>query len=178
MLNFDPDLSSGSFPTVVPATDDVRVWPLELASAFDPAPGTSDRAIDCSHETAIRYILADCFISVGQGVKDEKTIEQAAIVWLHDRYRAKFLRTMKVFGNTWTQDRLRVKGVSRMLGERAVYYAGEKPSIDLSSVMQAAAAVEKYCRVHAARRFRSTGEGISQQPTRHAGYWCEAGPGA
>jgi hypothetical protein len=109
-------------------------------------------------------------------VRDGIAFDQTAVVWLHDRYRAKFLRTMQLFGNTWLRDRLRVKGVSRMLGERAVYYAGDKPTIDLASIMQASADVEKYCRVHAARRHRAIDPTGATEPVRHAGYWCEPNP--
>lgn len=136
--------------------------------AARPAP------VQGRHEEAVEYILTDCFISVGQGVRGDKTIEHGATMWLHDRYRQKFLRTMGVFGNTWLTDRMRVKGVSRMLGERAVYYAGDRPSIDLASVMQAAADVEKYCHIHAARRARAMGElNDAGEFVRRAGYWCE-----
>lgn len=178
MLNHDTNLSISPFPIATPANDALHVWPWDLASASGDASRVSNVAeTDASFGDAISYILTDCFVSLGQGVKDEKTIDQAAIVWLHNRYRAKFLRTMKIFGNTWLRDRLRVKGVSRMLGERAVSYAGDKPTIDLASIMEASAAVEKYCRLHAARRHRSVvGEpGAGDAPVRHAGYWCEPG---
>lgn len=175
MLNQDPDFSIDPIPTTIPTSDRLHPWPWDLASAAGTMPVASGQPETAeSHHVAVSYILTDCFISLGQGVKDEKTIDQTAVMWLHDRYRTKFLRTMGVCGNTWLRDRLRVKGVSKMLGARAVYYAGDKPTIDLASVMQAAAAVEKYCRLHAARRDRAAGvRRGGDAPVRHAGYWCE-----
>jgi hypothetical protein len=175
MLNHDLHLTIHQIPTATSAIEAIPITSANIpATLRDTARGSELAESDASHHEAISYILTDCFVSLGQGVKDAKTIDQSAIMWLHDRYRAKFLRTMHVFGNTWLQDRLRVKGVSRMLGERAAYYAGDQPSIDLANIKQAAAAVEKYCRLHAARRFRAIGEpGDDSAPVRHAGYWCE-----
>jgi hypothetical protein len=177
MMHNDSTRLNDSFRTAIPVKDGDHIRPHDLASI---STHTSRMLVppetELSREVAIGYILTDCFISLGQGVKDGKTIDQTAVVWLHDRYRAKFLRTMQLFGNTWLRDRLRVKGVSRMLGERAVYYAGDKPTIDLSSVLQASADVEKYCRLHATRRHRSTDPAGGTQPVRHAGYWCEPNP--
>jgi hypothetical protein len=172
MLNHNS--STPQVPSDTTVSNAREVWPVSAPVTHDDPARTPELAEnDASHLEAIDYILTDCFFSLGQGVKGEKTIEQSAIVWLHDRYRTSFLRTMRSFGNTWLRDRVRVKGVSRMLGERAAYYAGDKPTIDLGSVKQAAAAVEKYCRLHAARRFRSIDPRGHAVPVRRAGYWCE-----
>lgn len=125
-------------------------------------------------ERALNYILTDCFFSLGQGVIDGKGIDHAAVVWVHDHYRAQFFRTINTFGNTWLRDRRRVKGVSRMLGERAAYYAVDKPSIDLAAVLLASTDVKRYCTIHAKRRRRRSGDPIEgQQPLRQAGTWCD-----
>jgi hypothetical protein len=177
MMHHDWTQLNHSFPAATPVFIGDHARPHELASISSPTSSVlAHPATDQSREAAIGYILTDCFISLGQGVKDGKTIDQTAVVWLHDRYHAKFLHTMKLFGNTWLRDRLRVKGVSRMLGERAVYYAGDKPTIDLASVMQASKDVEKYCRVHAARRYRAIEPTDGTPAVRHAGYWCEPNP--
>jgi hypothetical protein len=177
MMHHDWTCLNDSFLTATPLIKGEHARPHDLASISSPTSSAlAPVATDQSREAAIGYILTDCFISLGQGVNDGKTIDQTAVVWLHDRYRAKFLRAMQLFGNTWLRDRLRVKGVSRMLGERAVYYAGDKPAVDLASVMQASADVEKYCRVHAARRYRSLDPTDAATPVRHAGYWCEPNP--
>src|SRR5262245_55639976 len=118
MRSYDPSVAIDGLPTPVPSLP-----------STPPRAAYAGPESDASHQEAISYILVDCFISLGQGVTDEKPIDQSAIVWLHDRYRTKFLRTMRTFGNTWLRDRLRVKGVSRMLGERAAYYATDKPTI-------------------------------------------------
>jgi hypothetical protein len=125
-------------------------------------------------DRTLNYILTDCFFSLGQGVADQKNIDHTAIIWIHDYYRAQFFRTIMMFGNTWLRDRHRVKGVSRMLGERAAHYAMHNASIDLTAVLQASADVKRYCTLYAQRRRR-----LSRDPTegrqvpRLAGTWCD-----
>lgn len=130
-----------------------------------PSASEGDLAVEC--------ILADCFFSVGQAVGDRKTAEHTAVIWWHDRYRAKFLRAMHSFGNTWPTDRDRVTAMCRMLGKSAVDYAGEQPAIDLGAAMKAAADVEKFCVRHAERRRRRLGRPVDvDDVTMYAGYWC------
>lgn len=130
-------------------------------------------ARDADLETAIDFILDDCFFSVGQAVGDRKKVEHAAIVWWRERYRVKFLRAMKAFGNTWLTDRSRVTAVCHLLGERAVEHAGGNPTIDLESAAQASRDVEHFCVKHAIRRNRRLGEPIDRdRPEIFAGYWC------
>lgn len=119
---------------------------------------------------AVGYILDDCFFAVGQAVGMHKTVDQSAVIWWRDRYRVKFGRTIATFGNRWLQDRSRVVRTIRMLGERAVHYAGDNPSIDLASAIKASADMEKYCSIHALRASRAGGDQTGR--ARYAGYWC------
>jgi hypothetical protein len=124
-------------------------------------------------EVAVDYILDDCFFSIGQGVGLQKTIEHAALMWWRGHYRVKFLRTMDRFGNTWLSDRARVLSMCRMLGERAVESAGDRPSIDVQTAAKASAAVEQFCVKHALRRQRRLGVPVERNgPEMFAGYWC------
>jgi hypothetical protein len=144
--------------------------PREARELFDAG---STRTADADLLTAVDYMLDDGFLSLGQGVGDRKTVEHAAVIWWRDRYRAKFLRTIRTFGNTWLQDRRRVAAMCRMIGCRAVEYAGDRPQIDLESAMKASADVEKFCVKHAARRHRRLhGGDAAERPEMFAGYWC------
>jgi len=67
--------------------------------------------------------------------------------------------------------------VCGMLGERAVRYAEGAPSISLDAAMKAAADVERYCQLHAARRSGARGNTSSDAATALiAGYWCTWDP--
>ena len=124
-------------------------------------------------EAAVDYILDDCFFSAGQAVGEDKAIEHSALMWWRNRYRAKFLRAMTLFGNTWLVDRPRVIRVCRMLGAQAVKYAENKPAIDIECAEKASQDVERFCVRHAIRRSRRLGQPIdSRRPEMFAGYWC------
>jgi hypothetical protein len=124
-------------------------------------------------EVAVDYILVDCFFAVGQAVGSSKTIEHSALMWWRDRYRAKFVHAMTLFGNRWLSDRSRVLSVCRMLGEHAVQYAEHAPAIDVQSAAKASARVEEFCVKHALRRQRRLGlDGNQDRPELFAGYWC------
>jgi hypothetical protein len=139
--------------------------------AFLPPPAPDSSVGDAALE--VECILADCFFSLGQGVRDGKSVEHSAVIWWRDRYRAKFLGVMHAFGNRWMTDRSRVLAMCRMLGERAVHYAGDAPSIDVGAAMKASADVETFCVRHAQRRQRRLGTPIdAEDPTMYAGYWC------
>lgn len=99
----------------------------------------------------IDYILGDCLLAVGQAVRTEKTIDADAIRWWRERYRAAFLTAMASRGTSWARDRHRVTAVGRYLGERALFHAEGKPSIDITSARKASADVEAGCRMNAIR---------------------------
>jgi hypothetical protein len=128
---------------------------------------------DADLEHMVDYMLDDCFFSIGQSVGDRKKVDQSAVIWWRDRYRAKFLRMLRTFGNTWLQDRARVMVTVRMLGDRAVYHAGASPTIDFDCATKASKDIERYCTLHAIRRHRRTGEG-STGTGMFAGYYCTA----
>jgi len=137
-------------------------------AAGDAAPSTLDEL-----SRAVDYILDDCFFRVGQAVGPDKTIEHAALMWWRDRYRAKFLRTMALYGNRWLVDRPRVLGVCRLLGEHAATLAGDKPSIDVDTASKASVVVERFCTSHAVRKQRRLGQPVEdERPEMFAGYWC------
>jgi hypothetical protein len=124
-------------------------------------------------ERQVEFILDDCFFSVGQAVGIRTTIDYDAVVWWRDHFRPKFLAALNAFGNRWLQDRSTVSAVLMMLGERAVRYSTDKPSIDCEAARKAAADVERYCRLHARRKARALGlDASSEEPARIAGYWC------
>ena len=143
-------------------------------SAESPAPeiGSLDhRAL----EEAVQYVLADCFFAVGQTVGMRMTVDYEAVVWWHDHFREKFLAALHRHGNRWLRDRESVTAVGWMLAERAVRHAGGGGSIDIQAARQAAADVERYCRVRSARAQRR-GDGKEVDHTRQAGYWCISFP--
>ncbi len=130
---------------------------------------------DADLNAAVNYIVDECFFAVGQGVKD-KSVQHSAIIWLRDHFRAKFLETMRISGNSWLADRHRVTAVGRLLGERAVHHAGDSPYIDRASAMKAAADIQKYCMLHAMRRARRLGLSATDDRRLYAGYWCVPPP--
>lgn len=139
-----------------------------IAAAANRATSSSTSA---HIEAAVDYILDDCFFSVGQGVGADTAIEHNALIWWRNRYRAKFLRAMTSFGNTWLADRHRVIAVCRILGEQAVKHAELKPAIDLESAARASNDIERFCTQHAIRRSRRLGL-PTDRPDLFAGYWC------
>jgi hypothetical protein len=65
---------------------------------------------------------------------------------------------MTANGNTWIKDRDRVMAVGRLLGERALHHASDRPSIDLHCATVASREVEAGCRMNAVR------EGVAPLP--------------
>ncbi len=102
-------------------------------------PETPEREVDC--------ILNDCFLAVGGAVGDRKLLTYDAISWWRDRYRGRFSKAITLLRNSWIDDRDRLLGVSRFLGERAVSHAGENPSIDCDSAMKASDEIEAGCQM-------------------------------
>lgn len=99
----------------------------------------------------IDYILDDCFLAVGQAIGTERSIEPDAVEWWRERYRAAFLDAITRRGNSWERDRNRVMAVGRFLGARALFHAGQGPSIDIESARKASTDVEEGCRMNAVR---------------------------
>ncbi len=127
---------------------------------------------EAEFQTAVDYILDDCFFAVGQGVNGVKTVQHPAIIWLREHFRTKFLDAMRNHGNTWLADRNRVTAVCRLLGRRAVYYAGDSHLIDRASAMKAVDDVRKYCTAIATRRHRRSGDASTDDHAMYAGLWC------
>lgn len=98
----------------------------------------------------IDYILNDCFLAVGQAVGTQKALDRQAFNWWRARYRAAFSAALDR-GNAWQSDRHRVMAVGRFLGERALFYAANRSSIDLDSAKQASFEVEAGCHMNALR---------------------------
>ncbi len=151
--------------------------PIDTAdepAIMPPSTGIAGHQLEneARHADAVGYILDDCFFSIGQAVGSRKSVDQAAVIWWRDRYHRKFLRRLTFFGNRWLQDRSRVIATVRMLGDRAVYYAGNHPSITIEAAMKASADVERYCMLHAERRRRQPAPGDA--PRIYAGYYCTA----
>ena len=46
----------------------------------------------------VDYILAECFLAVGQAVGPVKTVDFDAVIWWHRRYRRAFLHAMTAVG--------------------------------------------------------------------------------
>jgi len=99
----------------------------------------------------VDYVLNDCFFAVGQAVGTAKSLDFDAIQWWRGRYRAFFLHAMTANGNSWSRDRHRVTAVGRFLGQRALHYAGDQPSIDVRCASLASRDVEAGCRMNAER---------------------------
>ena len=137
-----------------------------------PTRDSRDTGTQAEREQAVEGILDDCFFALGQAIGMRMTVDYDAVMFIRDHFRVRFLAAMRAFGNRWSQDRQNVTGVAMMLGERAVRYAGNRGSVDLDSVRQAAADVQRYCKLHSRRAGRSgdpSGEGAQ---SRIAGYWC------
>jgi hypothetical protein len=105
----------------------------------------------------VDYILNDCFFAVGQSIGTLKSLDFDVIPWWRARYRAFFLHAITVTGTSWLKDRDRVTAVGRFLGQRALFHAGDRPSIDLHCAELASHDVETGCRMNAAR------EGVTAQ---------------
>lgn len=99
----------------------------------------------------VDYILNDCFFAVGQAVGTEKSLDFDVLQWWRARYRAFFLHAMSVNGNSWLKDRKRVTAVGRFLGQRALFHAADRPTIDLRTAALASQDVETGCRMSAER---------------------------
>ena len=135
-------------------------------------------AIDAGAETegskleeSVEYVLGDCFFAVGQTLGMRTTVDYDAVVWWHDHFRTKFLAAMRRHGDRWLRDRENVTGVGWMLAERALRHAAGRTSIDVEAARNAAADVERYCRLHAKRAERAADRDAEASP-RVAGYWC------
>jgi hypothetical protein len=99
----------------------------------------------------VDYILSDCFFAVGQSIGTLKSLDFDVIPWWRARYQAFFLHAMTVTGTSWLKDRDRVTAVGRFLGQRALFHAGDCPSIDLRCAALASRDVETGCRMNAVR---------------------------
>lgn len=102
-----------------------------------------------AHEGQVDFILNDCFLAIGEAVSAQKQMDYEAVVWWRDRYRAKFLQTLRDCSCAWPDDRRRLMAVSRYLGLMAVHHAGDAPQIDLASARRASSDVETGCRMQA-----------------------------
>ena len=96
----------------------------------------------------LSYILADCFLAVGQAVGTDKAVDLEVVAWWHDRYRRAFDHAITSSGASWTADRDRVTAVGRYLGQRAVHHSGGRSVIG---------------RVAAARSFRRGGARVPNE---------------
>jgi hypothetical protein len=149
--------------------DITRLTPAPVCALTSP-----QLAIGPDLETAVDYVLDDCFFTVGQVIGTRKTLEYDAVVWWRDHYRPRFLAAMGRFGARWRADRHNVTGVAFMLAERAVRYAGDALAIDVACARRAAADVERYCQLHSRRTARAHAQSDDASP-RIAGYWCVPG---
>ena len=99
----------------------------------------------------VDYILADCFLAVGQAVGPDKAVDFDTVIWWHRRYRRTFNHAMTTRGTSWAVDRGRVTAVGRYLGQRVVEYTGRHATIDLTVAARASDAVEQGCQMNATR---------------------------
>ena len=99
----------------------------------------------------VDYILAECFLAVGQAVGSDKTVDFDAVTWWHRRYRRAFQHALTTAGTSWAADRPRVTAVGRYLGQRVVQDAGGRVTIDRAAAERASAEVEKGCQMNATR---------------------------
>ena len=143
-----------------------------IAGVGTPTTNPSDTRTNVDVEQAVEYILDDCFFALGQAIGMRMTVDYDAVMFIRNHFRARFLAAMRSFGNRWSEDRQNVTGAAMMLGERAVRYAGDRSSIDLDSVRQAAADVQRYCKLHSRRAARSGDPTSEGAQSRIAGYWC------
>lgn len=100
----------------------------------------------------VDYMLNDCFFAVGQAIGARKQVDYDVIVWWRDRYRGKFLHAITISGNSWSEDRERLIGVSHRLGKCALRYSGDGPSIDTQSAIRSSDEVETACHMRAKGR--------------------------
>lgn len=147
-----------------------------VSTRANGAAGPAESAAE-DHELtrAVEYVLADCFLAVGQTIGMRRTVDYEAVVWWHDHFRSRFLAALRRRGNRWAQDRDSVTAVGWMLAERAVRYADGQGSIDVETARLAAADVERYCQ-HRSRRAARKESGGTGDDTRLAGYWCVPWP--
>lgn len=99
----------------------------------------------------LNYVLADCFLAVGQAVGPKKTVDFGTVIWWHRRYRHAFHHAMTIGANSWADDRRRVTAVGRYLGQRVVEYTGDRTDIDVATAARASAEVEQGCQMNATR---------------------------
>ena len=99
----------------------------------------------------VDYILAECFLAVGQAVGTEKTVDFDAVTWWHRRYRRAFQHAMTTAGTSWAADRRRVTAVGRYLGQRVVEDARGRATIDRTAAERASTEVERGCQMNATR---------------------------
>ena len=97
------------------------------------------------------YILADCFLAVGQAVGTDKTLDFDVVIWWHQRYGRAFHHAMTTQAASWAADRGRVTAVGRHLGQRVVEHTGPAPVIDRLAAARASGEVEHGCRMIATR---------------------------
>jgi len=143
-----------------------------IAGVGLPATNPSATGTNVEVEQAVEYILDDCFFALGQAIGMRMTVDYDAVMFIRNHFRVRFLAAMRSFGNRWSEDRQNVTGAAMMLGERAVRYAGDRSSIDLDSARQAAADVQRYCKLHSRRAARSGDPTSEGAQSRIAGYWC------
>ena len=143
-----------------------------IAGVRIPSTNHIDTGGQVEAERAVEAVLDDCFIALGQAIGMRMTVDYDAVMFIRDHFRVRFLAAMRAFGNRWSQDRQNVTAVAMMLGERAVRYAGDRDSVDLGSVRQAAADVQRYCKLHSRRATRSGDLSSEGAQSRIAGYWC------
>ena len=99
----------------------------------------------------VDYILAECFLAVGQAVGPDKPVDFDAVTWWHRRYRWAFHHAMTNAGASWAADRHRVTAVGRYLGQRVAENARGRATIDRAAAEQASAEVERGCQMNATR---------------------------
>lgn len=99
----------------------------------------------------VDYILADCFLAVGQAVGPDKTLDFDTVIWWHRRYRRAFHHAMATRGTSWVADRRRVTAVGRYLGQRVVEYTGRQGNIGLTAAARASDEVEQGCQMNGTR---------------------------
>ena len=100
------------------------------------------------------YILADCFLAVGQAVGPDKTLDVDTGIWWHQRYRRAFHHAMTTRGTSWVADRHRVTAVGRYLGQRVVEHSAGRANIDVPAAARASIEVEHGCQMNARREAR------------------------
>lgn len=100
--------------------------------------------------TDVDYILADCFLAVGQAVGPGKTPELDTVIWWHRRYREAFSYAVTALDASWTEDRRRMTAVGRHLGQRVAESLGRRSNIDRATAERVSLEVERGCQLRAA----------------------------